>query len=132
MSPALQLIISLSLLPITTYRSKGKWDPLDGADSERIELDKDDPLYDDMAEEGKYVLTSADASDVASHINKGDDLNPEYRSRLMAMVIKKDDRKDSFAPTPPLEAKKILFALAVTGGYGFEDGKRKEGKNHER
>lgn len=73
MSPALQLIISLSLLPITTYRSKGKWDPLDGADSERIELDKDDPLYDDMAEEGKYVLTSADASDVASHINKGDD-----------------------------------------------------------
>lgn len=52
---------------------KGKWDPLDGADSERIELDKDDPLYDDMAEEGKYVLTSADASDVATHINKGDD-----------------------------------------------------------
>ena len=52
-------------------------------------------------------------------INKGDKLNPEYRSRLVAMEIKKDDRKDLFAPTPPLEAKKILFALAVTEGYGF-------------
>ena len=27
-------------------------------------------------------------------INKGDELNPEYRSRLVAMELKKDDRKD--------------------------------------
>ena len=60
-------------------------------------------------------------------INKGDELSPEYRSRLVAMEIKKDNRKDLFAPTPPLEAKKILFAMAVTEGYGFEEGKEKEG-----
>jgi len=45
----------------------------------------------------------------------------------VAMEIKKDDRKDLFAPTPPLEAKKILFASAVTEGYGFEEGKRAKG-----
>jgi hypothetical protein len=49
-------------------------------------------------------------------INKGDADNPEYRSRLVAKEIKKDTREDLFAATPPLEAKKMLFSLAVTEG----------------
>ena len=60
-------------------------------------------------------------------INKGDELNPEYRSRLVAMELKRDNRKDLFAPTPPLEAKKLLFALAVTEEIGFEPGDKKRG-----
>ena len=44
-------------------------------------------------------------------INKGDDENKEYRSRLVAKEIKMDKREDLFAATPPLEAKKMLFSL---------------------
>ena len=36
-------------------------------------------------------------------------------------------RWDLFAATPPLEAKKILFSLAVTEGIGFEAGKKEQG-----
>ena len=51
--------------------------------------------------------------------NKGDSLNPEYRSRLVAKEIKKDKREDLFAATPPLEAKKLLFSMALTEGIGY-------------
>ena len=37
----------------------------------------------------------------------------------MAKEIKRDKREDLFAATPPLEAKKMLFSLAVTEGVGF-------------
>jgi len=47
-------------------------------------------------------------------VNKGDEVNPEYRSRLVAKEIKVSKREDLFAATPPLEAKKALFSLAVT------------------
>ena len=50
---------------------------------------------------------------------KGDRVHPEYRSRLVAQEINTDKREDLFAATPPLEAKKILFSLAVTEGIGF-------------
>ena len=49
-------------------------------------------------------------------INKGDTDNPEYPSRLVAMEIRRDSRSDLFAAIPPLEAKKMLFSLAVTDG----------------
>ena len=52
-------------------------------------------------------------------INKGDEVHPEYRSRLVAQDIKKDNREDLFAATPPIEAKKLLIALAVTAGVGY-------------
>ena len=38
-------------------------------------------------------------------INKGDDVNRDYRSRLVAQEIKTDKREDLFAATPPVEAK---------------------------
>ena len=46
-------------------------------------------------------------------INKGDDENEEYRSRLVAKEIKMNRREDLFAATPPLEAKNCFFALAL-------------------
>lgn len=39
---------------------KGQWDPMDGADSEHLKLDKDDPLYDAEAADNKYILTTAE------------------------------------------------------------------------
>ena len=45
----------------------------------------------------------------------------------MAQEIKKDKREDVFAPTPPLEAKKLLFAAAVTEGVGFVTGDKLNG-----
>ena len=60
-------------------------------------------------------------------INKGDEENPEYRSRLVAKEIKRDQRDDMFADTPPLEALKILVSLAMTEGIGYERGKEQQG-----
>ena len=60
-------------------------------------------------------------------INKGDETNKEYRSRLVAQEIKRDNREDLFAATPPLEAKKLLFSWAVTEGDGYERGEEKNG-----
>ncbi len=37
-------------------------------------------------------------------INKGDKVNPEYRSRLVAKETNTHKRDDLFAATPPLEA----------------------------
>ena len=45
----------------------------------------------------------------------------------MAHEIKTDKRQDLSAATPPLEAKKILFSLAVTEGVGYQEGYEKEG-----
>jgi hypothetical protein len=42
-------------------------------------------------------------------VNKGDESNPDYRSRLVAQEIKRDNREDLFAATPPLDAKKMLM-----------------------
>ena len=47
-------------------------------------------------------------------INKGDEHNPEYRSRLVAQEIHNNTRDDLFAATPPLEALKLLLSTLAT------------------
>ena len=59
--------------------------------------------------------------------NKGDKIHPEYRSRLVAQEINMDKREDLFAATPPLEAKKLLFSMAVTEGIGYKKGHKATG-----
>ena len=51
-------------------------------------------------------------------VNKGDNVNPEYRSRLVAQDIRREEREDLFAATPPLEANKVLMSMAVTEAIG--------------
>ena len=51
-------------------------------------------------------------------INKGDALNPKYRSRLVAREIKNDLRTDMFAATPPLDAMKMLLSLLASNNHG--------------
>ena len=46
--------------------------------------------------------------------NKGDANAPNYRSRLVAKEIKRGPSDDMFAATPPLEAKKCLFSMAMS------------------
>ena len=64
-------------------------------------------------------------------VNKGDDVNPEYRPRPGAQEIKRDNREDLFAATPPLEAKKMLMSMAVTEGIGYWGNDRKGGNKLE-
>ena len=51
-------------------------------------------------------------------INKGDEENPDHRSRPVAREIKTDDRLDLFAAAPPLEAKQIVCSQAVIASVG--------------
>ena len=49
-------------------------------------------------------------------VNKGDDANPKYRSRLVARQLKAVDKSGDtfFAPMPPLEAVRAVLSLAMT------------------
>ena len=60
-------------------------------------------------------------------VNKGDDENPDYRSRLVAQELNTQKREDLFAATP-FEAKKILLSLAVTEGIGYQRGCKSKGQ----
>ncbi len=75
------------------------------------------PIQQFWDETGKNPIT-----DRRLDINKGDEENKECRSRLVAQEIERDKREDLFAATPPLEAKKMLFSMAVIeGGEWSED-----------
>ena len=47
-------------------------------------------------------------------VNKGDDANPEYRSRLVAREIRRFGEEPIFAPTPPLESLRTILSFAAT------------------
>ena len=49
-------------------------------------------------------------------VNKGDDMNPNYRSRLVARQLKARDMsgKSYFAAAPPLEALRTVVSLAMS------------------
>ena len=47
-------------------------------------------------------------------VNKGDDENPNYRSRLVALEIRRKGEASIFAPTPPLEALRTVLSLTAT------------------
>ena len=47
-------------------------------------------------------------------INKGDEVNPNYRSRLVAREINTHANPEMFAATPRTEALKLMIAIAAT------------------
>ena len=47
-------------------------------------------------------------------VNKGDNLNPNVRSRLVARQMRQAGEDAIFAPTPPLEALRSILAIATT------------------
>ena len=46
--------------------------------------------------------------------NKGDDANPNIRSRLVAREIRTAGQDAIFAPTPPLESLRMVLSYAAT------------------
>ena len=56
--------------------------------------------------------------------NKGDQQNPNYRSRLVAQEVKKGSVAEYFAAMPPLSALKMLLTLATTDRIPDADGKK--------
>ncbi len=47
-------------------------------------------------------------------VNKGDDSDPNYRSRLVAREIRRAGEDPIFAPAPPLESIRTVLSLAAT------------------
>ena len=47
-------------------------------------------------------------------VNKGDDDNPNYRSRLVAREIRMAGEDSIFAPTQPLESLRMVLSYATT------------------
>ena len=47
-------------------------------------------------------------------VNKGDVVNPNIRSQLVARQIRQPDEEAIFSPTPPLESLRTILSLAVT------------------
>ena len=47
-------------------------------------------------------------------VNKGDDINPNIRSRLVAREIRAVGEDAIFAPTPPLESLRMILSMATT------------------
>ena len=60
-------------------------------------------------------------------VNKGDDEDPNYRSRLVAKDFKRKGDDSIFAPTPPLEALRTILMLAATPKLWAPDWVRREG-----
>ena len=61
-------------------------------------------------------------------VNKRDDLNPNYRSRLVARDIRRPGKQAIFAPTPPLGALRTVLSAAATDR---KDAKKKHIRNPE-
>ncbi len=59
-------------------------------------------------------------------MNKGDDQNPDYRSRLVAKEFRDNCAKglETFAATPPAEMLKVLISRCTTASRGGERGLR--------
>ena len=47
-------------------------------------------------------------------VNKGDDMDPNYRSRLVAKDFRRKGDPSIFAPIPPLEALRTILMMATT------------------
>ena len=51
-------------------------------------------------------------------VNKGDESNPNIRSRLVGRELKLDNRLDLFAATPPLESLRVVCSICASNHLG--------------
>ena len=96
---------------------------------EEMEQFKKHQVYEKVKEEVCWQVTGKGPIGTRwIDINKGDENNPDHRSRLVAQQVKYNSKeKNIFAATPPLEAQKLLFSMAVTEGVGYNRGEREKG-----
>ena len=87
------------------------------ARAEEMQYMEDIELYEEVEVEECWAETGkGPVSTKWVDVNKGCEEEPDVRCRLVARDFKpkgEKDRSDLFAATPPLEAKKLLFQLAV-------------------
>ena len=92
------------------------------ARKEEIDIFNQFPVYEKVPIEDSYYFTGKGPIGTKwVDVNKGDDEEPEYRCRFVAKEIKRRNDESIFAATPPLEGKKLLFSLAVSGTKGSAD-----------
>ena len=92
-----ELVIKARLTELTFFHSKGVWTKK--------------PMHRSREATGKPPISVRWVD-----VNKGDEINPNYRSRLVARQMKAHDHSGNsyFAPAPPLEALRTVLSLAVT------------------
>ena len=89
------------------------------ARQEEMQVFKSFPVYTKVPIQESWTVTGKGPIGTRwIDINKGDENNPELRSRLVGQEFNKFKDDLMFAATPPLEAKKALCSLAVTGQKG--------------
>ena len=81
-----------------------------------MEQFKQRKVYEEVREDVCWAVTGkAPTGNIWIGINKGDESNPYYRSRLVAPRIKYNSKeKHIFAATPPLEALRLILSHAAT------------------
>ena len=105
------------------------WDDVSGAEldpkkvydarMEEIKFIRDMQLYDKVpAAECWQVTGKAPISTKWIDINKGDHVNPKYRSRNVAREIARKKLDGLFAATPPLAVLKLLLSTLTSGNKG--------------
>ena len=92
-----ELVLEARMKELAYFRDKGVW-------SKR-------PRSEARAKTGKGPVSVRWVD-----VNKGDDIAPKYRSRLVARQLKATDKSGDtfFAPMPPLEAVRAVLSLAMT------------------
>ena len=69
-------------------------------------------MYDSI--DNSYLLTGKKPIAVRwVDVNKGNDKNPDYRTRLVAKEINTHKDDDLYAATPPIEALKVLLRITA-------------------
>ena len=68
-------------------------------------------------EEARKMMQKPPISVKWVDVNKGDDINPNYRSRLVAREIRRKGEDSIFAPTPPLESLRTILSLTASRDY---------------
>ena len=91
------LVIKARMVELEFFHSKGVW--------------VKQPLHRAKQHTGKAPITVRWVD-----VNKGDEANPRYRSRLVARQMKAQDHSGAsyFAPAPPLEALRTVLSFAMT------------------
>ena len=105
------------------------WDDVSGASldpsavrrarAEEVEYVRTMKLYTKVPIDECYTKTGKGSTIVRwIDINKGDSLNPNYRSRLVLREINTSKMDDLFAGTPPSEALKMIISMTTSGNKG--------------
>ena len=101
-------------LPLETWR-------VEKAREDEIKFFQKQGVYDKVPRAACYAKTGRSPVRVRwVDVNKGDEQNPDYRSRLVAMEFKTDSSAEWFSGTPPLEALRFVCSDWASSGQGAE------------